>query len=68
VAASQLTVHLDEVERSGAALPKSSSFDAIGRDPLYVDRVATVSLTRSDLFWVVDQVIPAVGRPSTKEA
>jgi len=61
VAASHLTIHLDEAEQAGATLPKASSFETIARDPLYVDRVATVSLKRSDLFWVVSEVTPAAG-------
>ena len=60
-AASHLTIHLDEVERGGAAMPEPSSFEAIAFDPLYADGIATVTLARSDLFWIVDQVIPADG-------
>jgi predicted RNase H-like HicB family nuclease len=59
VAASHLTIHLDEIERGGVALPEPSSFEAIAFDPLYVDRVATVALIRGDLFWIVNEIIPA---------
>jgi predicted RNase H-like HicB family nuclease len=62
VAASYLTIHLDEIERGRAALPEPSSLEAIAFDPLYVDRVATVTLTRGDLFWVVKEIIPANDR------
>jgi predicted RNase H-like HicB family nuclease len=61
VAASHLTVRLDEVEREGAAMPEPSSFEEIAADPLYANRVATITLTRGDLFWVVNGVIPADG-------
>jgi predicted RNase H-like HicB family nuclease len=61
VAASHLTIHLDEIERGGAALPEPSSLEAIAFDPLYVDRVATVILTRGDVFWIANEVIPADG-------
>jgi hypothetical protein len=45
-------------------MPEPASFEAIAFDPLYTDRVATVSLTRGDLFWIVNEVIPAEGHTS----
>jgi predicted RNase H-like HicB family nuclease len=58
VAASHLTIHLEEMEHGGRALPQPSSFAAIAHDPLYVDRVATVTLTRGALFWIANEFIP----------
>src|ERR1700735_3042542 len=59
LAASRLTLHLDELQEAGEALPEPRTLIDIEADPLYVERVAAVTLIRGPVFWTVGGVIPA---------
>jgi predicted RNase H-like HicB family nuclease len=59
LAASRLTLHLEEKGEAGEALPKPRSLAIVEADPLYVERIAAVTLIRGSVFWTVGSVIPA---------
>jgi predicted RNase H-like HicB family nuclease len=58
LAASRLTLHLVEWEKTGEPLPEPVSLEAVEADPLYVERVAAVTLIRGPVFWSVGSIIP----------